>query len=393
MPDETPNFIKGVFEVVNARSLEDVFKEQARNMSVAIEQAEEYLRDLESEAFSEGITAYDLAFAIDTRWVDDWVWKRTFIACVENIQEKAILFLSTEAVKAIVASEEFNYDLYVDHFLTALEIHEEEIIGIIPHESTKQVQVKINLDVLGKVEDWGRAIEAYRTQSGLGKIKATALDKDKAAKVSSKIWKEKIYGVGREGVSVSKYFKKVEQRRDVTERYRGKYRETVFGRLSNIPGGQSKAPFWYLIEHGNANVDMGIDTDGVPYPVYGPTHFRRNAEIAILEAFRQLWEIYSRIAQEFLDDLAEKIREEEERDWIETPIETVYEKVEREVFEETVLIVAKAIEEGTPVGRGMLAQAETDIGRFEGYQREWGTQVSRRDPRTGQWAKLPSNWD
>lgn len=390
--DKKLRITKGMFEVENATSLDEIFKEQARNVYAAKEQAILFLQELESEANRRGITGYDLAFAADTRWVDEWVWERTFLACVENIQGKAILFLTTEALKSIVASEEFNYDLYVDHFLTALEINEQEIIGIIPHENTQQVQVKINLDPLGDVEDWGKAIKAYREQAGLGKIKAHALDKQKGATVSSKVWAEKIYGVEREGISVSKYFKKTEQRRDITERYRGKYRETVAGRLANIPGGESKAPFWYLIEHGNADVNMGLDADGVPYPVYGPTNFRRNSELAILKAFEQLWTVYTQVAQEFLDDLRKKIKDAEDEFDFGYEEETVYEKAEREVFEETEELIAKAVAEGTEVGRGILVQRETDKGRFEGYKREWGAQTLLRDPKTGQWAKLPSNW-
>lgn len=388
---------------VNAASLSEVFKQQAENIEILRKELEVYVEDLKQGLAAEGIQG-----PLTERQRQDLrraVFEKAFLDSVEIIQDKAINFLITEAVKATVVTQEFNYDLYVNHLLTAMEAHKEELIAIVPKDHAKEVEVKVNLNVLGKPEDWGKAIEAYRKAKGLGKSRGRT---GEHGEMSSWFWKEKIYGAGREGAKITKgkpkqvlRTRKVKKERrrhtkDVTAKYRAQYQDTIAGRLASIPGGSSKAPFWHLIEHGNANVDLGLDAEGVPYPNFGPTHFARNTEIAIASAFKQIWGEYFRQAAEIVSKLILEIG------GVSAPPK---DKARKKRIEErkTELRKLKKLRgqvrgkrtrgELEPSGK-LQAFVVTQRGRYEAYLQGNTVRVSLRDPRTGQFVKLPfSDWE
>ncbi len=346
-------YTEEIFDVVNANSLEEVFAQEARNINIVIEDIEKYIEELKSSTEAG-------EFKGTRKELEDAIFAKAFLDCVEVIEDKALNFLITEAVKATVATQEFNYDLYVQHLLGAMEANKKSLIGIIPRKQKRQVEVKINAHFLGKPEEWGKAIEAYREQRKLGKVSKQNKD------VGSKIWKEKIYGVGREGGQVKRFYKKKDSNVDVTDKYKNLYRETVEGRLANLD--DDKAPFWYLIEHGNAiaGKKLKLDTDGVPYPSFGKTKFVSNSEKAIASAFAQIWTQYEEAARDVIENLEDKrvraLREEAE------------ERVEAGILPE----------EGA-----LISEIEIEEGNLVAFNQTWGVQVSLRNPKSGQFAPLP----
>jgi len=346
-------YTAGIFENINATSLSEIFKQEAENVEDVISKLESYIQELEASAEAGELTGTRAE-------LEDAIFRRAFLETVDIIQDKALDFITTEAVKAAVNTGEFNYDLYINHLLGAMENNKEGLFGIVPYVGQKSIKVKVNFELLGKPEEWGNAIQAYRKQRGLGKLS------EQNKEVGSKVWKEKIYGVGREGGQVKKYFKKAETSLDITGRYKEKYNETVAGRLSYIP--PNKAPFWYIIEHGNANVGDKLklkDTSGVAYPSFGATNFVRNSELAIISAFKEAWTQYEQAARDVIDNLEdERVRELRER------------AQERVAAGETF------------GGKKLIEKIKADEVTLEAYNKEWGVQVSARAP-SGQWAKLP----
>ena len=339
------------FEDVNATSLEEVFEQQAKNIDGAIEEIEKLIDKLEDAALEGEFTG--------TRSeIEDAIFRRAFLETVDVIEDKALNFLVTAAIEATVKTGEFNYPAYQNHLLGAMQANIEKLIVITPYVGRKEIRVRVNLDILGKPEEWGTAVKKYREDKGIGKLSK----EDK--KVGSKVWREKIYGVGREGGKIKRYYKRDQVTLDVTDKYKNKYKETVEGRLALLP--DNKAPFWYLIEHGNiqAGDKLKLDTDGIAYPSFGKTDFGRNSEEAIAKAFLQVWTEYERAAREVVENL------EDER--------------VRELREQTL----EKIEAGEiTVGKNKLADyIQIDEGRLEAY--ESGI-VRLRDPKTGYYAKVP----
>lgn len=353
---------KGVFEVTHAANLEEIFEQQAENIEALQKELEERIKNLEAAVEEDEFAE------ISGKVLEDAIFRRAFLDCVDIIKDKAMNFLVTEAVRATVVTQEFNYDLYVDHLLTAMEANKEKLIGIIPYVGKKAIEVKVNLNILGKPEQWGKAIEKYRKQKGLGKARGAM---GEHGEMSSYFWKEKYYGTGREGTQVKKVYKEgkgggKKSPKDVTSKYKDKYRDTIRGRLANLPS--NKAPFWYLIEHGNINIKLGMeDEEGVPYPVFGPTNFARNSQEAIASAFLDIWTQYEEKAREIFEELEdERVRELRER-------------------------TEERIEAGEKLAENRLVERiKIDEGDLESYNRTWGVQVSLRDPKTGYYAKLPT---
>jgi hypothetical protein len=404
---------KGVFTEIHADNLEDVFKQQSENMEILRADLQDFVEKLEGMR-TEGI--FDDRVFQNIQDLNDAIFEMAFLDAVESIQDKALNFLVTEAVRAVVSTQDFNYDLYTKHLLSAMEANQEKIITILPRKKERAVEVKVNLDILGKAEDWGKAIEDYRKKKKLGKSRGQT---GEHGEMSSYFWKEKYYGAGRQGTRVEKIRKrknipllrtrkaKKTRRpfvRDVTDKYKNKYRETIAGRLSEISGGKSKAPFWHLIEKGNANpadVDLGLeDADGVPYPVFGPTNFRRNSEETIARAFSQIWQEYWTAARNFVRQLLEERTPRDggiiEREPTEEEIQAVerYHRTRRSKIRGARTVRGRVRgkirrkEELAPTGK-IQAFIDTQHGRFEAYLQGETIRVSLRDPKSGRFIALP----
>ena len=180
---------------------------------------------------------------------------------IENFLPHAIDFTINEMMKALQKTKEFNYSLYAERLFTALNYNSKEIILIAPNENNKTALINIDLTPLGEINMWGEAIEAVRTAHGWNK----ETNESNPAARRSHMWMEKIYKPGREGSTVSN-----SSGENVSGNYSELYEQTIAERLSLIP--EQYAPFWYIIEHGNATgIENFPDHEGTAYPIVEPT--------------------------------------------------------------------------------------------------------------------------
>jgi len=244
---------------------------------------------------------------LDIEYSRNIINKIAFHQALLFIKSKAaeILILSFE--EAAMSTEEYNYDLYLNRLASALFSHAEEIITFMPIANT--IKFGLNLESLGTVDEWEAAVEKVRNE-----ILGTTSDPE----VASRMWEEKIYKTGREGKSIYRT-KKVKDKRyksgyreekvDVTDRYRGKYRETIAMRLSFIS--PDKAPFWYLIEHGN--IGIGFARGGTEYPSNPPARVIDSIADNLYQYFEVAYEEYKAKADVLLSrKLSESLKNAQE---------------------------------------------------------------------------------
>jgi hypothetical protein len=193
-------------------------------------------------------------------------------ATVEYMSRNAFDILMSEALQAMAITEEYNYPLYIEKFIMALNYHSYDLIGFIP-ESEDRTRIIVDLSPLGDIDDWATAVIMARNKLKVGR--------GEDIEERSYYWFSKIYGPAREGMQVVSYSKK-EGEKDITENFSGKYEATLQARFENVV--EEDAPFWYLIENGNAPGTM-MDEGGFPYPLVSPTHFISKSEVAIAKIF------------------------------------------------------------------------------------------------------------
>lgn len=247
----------------------------------------EFLNNLQGYCRELADSVEDIKNSLTRVYPEEYL-KAAFIAALSKINEVAISIVVTRAIEAAIATGEYNYQPYIDHLVGAIVLNQDELIKITPSPSFRDITVKLDFDILGSVEEWGLVVNKVREDKGLGKTGSAA----------SKIWREKIYAVDREGGRVPKFYKgrgkekKGSGLKDITDRYKGKYEKTVLNRLSLLD--PKKAPFWYLIEFGNVNVSIG---SGTPYPSFGETGFVQLTEVELKKRFLQLRDKYYSILE------------------------------------------------------------------------------------------------
>jgi len=206
------------------------------------------------------------------------------LASLSEIAERLII---TEVLRSCVSSKEFNYEPYVAHLLGAINANINDIVEI-KINGLNSIDVKVNFNPLGQIEQWASAIQEARDLLNLGKSrgaqKGTAKEKKNkkgeiippkpnipgeptSGELSSILWEYKIYKPGREGAGVKRWNRKLEDWVDRTEHYKGLYATTIDARLAQLP--KNKAPYWNIIEHGNAVMTGG---EGIPYPIVMPSN-------------------------------------------------------------------------------------------------------------------------
>ncbi len=165
-------------------------------------------------------------------------WHAALMDVIDTKYKKSFDILWGHAKKALVATEEYNHASFLNPLKEA--IYMDESIDVTINSLTQDVFVTIDLySTAGYLTDYVSAVESARAELS----KSSGKDMVKA----SRIWK-KIYEA-RGGDS--------------------DYWKTMNLRLSLMA---SKAPFWYLINYGNANVP-GLDRGGTPYPSVAPQQF------------------------------------------------------------------------------------------------------------------------
>lgn len=249
-------------------------------------------------------TLYDNVLDLDRTLTiiekEDIIFNKAFLEASDFVKNYAIDYLQLEVRKAAAVSKEYDYPPFLIRLLEAIRIHQNEILQIVPHREREEVEVIIDMSPLGDIDEYVQVVRKAKEALGLGKIGDSL--------AASKIWREKIYRVDREGGTVPRTRKdrktgsiSVE---DVTSKYKGKYERTILTRLAFLSA--DKAPYWYLLEHGTTG-DIGTRSKrGTPYPSFGPTNFVSKSEFAIAKAFKEAFQDFrTAIEDSFADSLIE----------------------------------------------------------------------------------------
>jgi hypothetical protein len=238
-------------------------------IAYAVSEHEHRLRQLE-------LTLNELR---DTQAIDKYAHLQAF----NEIQDRAWQFLLVEIQKATEQTEEYNIPLFTNQMDGALFAHKYDLITIEDDGIPGYITVNIHMELLGTPEQYAKAVGEARKEVSKKPVPDAA--------IRSKIWQEKIYDVDRKGGKVfrSKKNKKGESEKvDVTERYVGKYTQTIIKRLEKL-GDITLAPWWYYINFGNISLEGATDESGIPYPEIYPTNFVEKIKTGIYSAFRDIF--------------------------------------------------------------------------------------------------------
>lgn len=217
-------------------------------------------------------------------------------------------------ISAAVTSGEFNFAPYIAQLEIAVRANMENIVKW--YYNGENWNFMFDPSYLGDVVEWAAAVRAARgtaptrgkpiTDNARFRYPYEEIDEPE---LSTRMWAEKYYGVDREGKHVirvrfkskrdektGKFVKSDETEEvDVTERFKGKYTKTINDRISFLR--PDKAPFWYIIEHGNSSLN-GFDDVGDPYPIVYPNPI----EMEIRSMFDRIWdEVYTHYRYEAED--------------------------------------------------------------------------------------------
>jgi hypothetical protein len=222
---------------------------------------------------------------------------------LDDFKEILPNYVVTNIVSAMINSDEYNYEPYIQHITRAI-LHNIDSLFII-YKDEDTISIESNFEYfLGGVEEWAAAVELVRQEEGWGASRGRQKGKAKqrtnkkgepiepspdrpgeptSGELSAILWQYKIYMPGREGASVQRWSRKSKSFVDVTERYTTKYSETILKRLAHIP--IDKAPFWYLLEHGNS-IRFDNAVGNKKYPIVSPTHVVQDMERELSKQFR-----------------------------------------------------------------------------------------------------------
>jgi archaellum component FlaC len=226
-----------------------------------------------------------------------------------------ILIANTE--KAIAGSSEFSNPLYASRLMEAVSIP--EILEIVMDTTNSETLPILIINILmdqyaGNIGDWGKAVKVVRKNRGHGKVSR------KNPETGSSMFFEKYYSVDVLGKTISRTYKRTNKKkgvtagetRDITERYAGKYLETLMERLDSCG---SLAPFWSLLDYGNAPYPGGLSSDigGNAMPKQAPTHFvseslgqiKENANIVFKQIYDSIKKKYDKELKEIQDTIEE----------------------------------------------------------------------------------------
>ncbi len=241
--------------------------------------------------------------------------KLATLTAMEEVSAKVLDMALNTIFRACISTKEFNYKPYISHLLVAVRKNIGQILNIKVSPLMREPRITVNLEVLGGIEMWANAVKAVDSRHSWGKSRGAPItewatktypDEDIYVDMATRMWAEKIYGVDREGKKIIRVTrtKKGEKRVNVTKKYRGKYESTIRERLSLIP--DDKAPFWYLIQYGNASAP-GF-REGEPYPVIQPVDMIDEIGQYALGIFQQTRDKYIEKAQEiFLEEFYRRI--------------------------------------------------------------------------------------
>lgn len=205
---------------------------------------------------------------------------------IQRVKEFGTEILITNALLAAENTKEFDLPEFNGRLVQA--IRDDRTISILVQNDDPLII--INLEVTaGNLSDYFSGVDAARSNKGLGKTRGKFITDPKANAVgeelSSRIWREKIYGSAREGASISRKNKKGESV-NLSGKYKQQYQETIDARLNAF---SSTAPWWYILEYGTPQAGYG---DGKPYPSFSGQHFVENSLLSIKNAYKSIWATY-----------------------------------------------------------------------------------------------------
>lgn len=238
-----------------------------RDVANAVQDATDVLISL-----SDDLKQVDLRQAVE---------KAAHLEAINFITERAQDIITTAFMSALFSSVEYNHELFVTRSREAVNEHWQDILYVVPG-SPGVVTVRTDFYVLGDIESYAAAVDQART--------ALNLKMTDPPSSRSLFWARNIYGVDREGKSVKRTKKKKGKKGgtetiDVTEKYIGKWYETVSTRLGFIEAGQ--APWWYILNYGNE--DAFNESEGSPYPIVHGTNFVEVLQTQIKEMFDRIY--------------------------------------------------------------------------------------------------------
>ncbi len=201
----------------------------------------------------------------DSRIAMEGAWEAAFMDTYENDLPIAKKILRQATLSAIEETREFDNALFKIPILRILD-EEDELYVIVPNERAQTVQVFLNMEAFaGTVDEYFEAVELARKIGGFGQ--------GEDADVASIYWRDYLYRPAREASSG----RPTDQNRKLTQ----KYWFTLELRVAEMAG---KAPWWYIIEHGNDFQGRG---EGQAYPTYGAQRFVETSERAIQQLFNE----------------------------------------------------------------------------------------------------------
>jgi len=264
----------------------------ANNLSTRAEDVYEYIADA--------------AFVLEKAEQNSAVEKAAFVEAKRYIKDFLNGYVTTTVIQATAATKEFNWPSYINQILNAVVAHIDELVTLTFDEGAKTITVSVDFTPLGELDEWGDAVKKAREEGGFGKTQNSDM--------RSYFWREKIYGVDREGNQIIKVenitsedFNEMSDEdamasgEDITDRYIGLYTDTIEMRIGFLD--DNTAPFWRLIEDGNASAKFTSDSGGIPYPVFGPANMQANIGNAVSAAFFEAYDRFKTDASKRLAKL------------------------------------------------------------------------------------------
>lgn len=208
----------------------------------------------------------------EARAIVDENWNRYAIRSIDTALKEGISELLYESgnTAAIQTYEYVNSDALYDHFLINLSDPRH------PQVRNGEVVRVFNPRVGGTASDFRRGMQA-----GGSKLPGSAGER------AAKIWKYGIYIPAVEGTQPTYH----STERWITRHPDVNYDSVIEKRLS---AWGDKAPYWYLINYGNAGYNRA-------YPTFPPTNFIEKTEVAARRLAKDVREYYYRVLKNNLD--------------------------------------------------------------------------------------------
>lgn len=242
--------------------------------------------------------------------------KNLIVPRVREIQyadlKKILLKNANEALSSL-GSDEYNIPEWREQLVSSLDKNFDAIVHIkgFDYENVSlEPRVKIEPErALGSGQDYGNIVTAVRLLMQYGPNFASKYTPE----IASRAWKY-TYKVAREGlvrtrsnryVTLDADSSKPVTLKKATEKAKIFYWAVMQSRLDEMG---DKAPFWYILEHGNPNLKMPSDQGGTAYPKVYPTRFIRKSEMEMTLKIKPLVSSISNI-EGSLEQLLITIRE------------------------------------------------------------------------------------